>query len=64
MDGGWLPHGVRLRAHRKTDGNAVPDSERLYGEDFEAYLKREMMNEAQRRDLERRVTEILRLVEG
>jgi len=36
----------------------------LYGEDFEAYLKREMMNEAQRRDLERRVTEILRLVEG
>jgi len=42
----------------------VPDSERLYGEDFEAYLKREMMNEAQRRDLERRVTEILRLVEG
>lgn len=34
------------------------------GEDFEAYLKREMMNEADRRDLERRVTEILRLVEG
>lgn len=34
------------------------------GEDFEAYLKREMMNEAERRDLERRVTEILRLVEG
>ena len=34
------------------------------GEDFEAYLKRAMMNEAERRDLERRVTEILRLVEG
>lgn len=34
------------------------------GEDFEAYLKRAMMNEAQRRDLERRVTEILRLIEA
>ncbi len=34
------------------------------GEDFEAYLKRAMMNEAERRDLERRVTEILRLIEG
>jgi len=34
------------------------------GEDFEAYLQRAMMNEAERRDLERRVTEILRLVEG
>lgn len=34
------------------------------GEDFEVYLKRAMMNEAERRELERRVTEILRLVEG
>jgi hypothetical protein len=34
------------------------------GEDFEAYLKRELRNDAERRELERRVTEILRLVEG
>ncbi|WP_313347911.1 hypothetical protein [Stenotrophomonas sp.] len=34
------------------------------GEDFEAYLKRDLRSNAERRDLERRVTEILRLVEG
>lgn len=34
------------------------------GEDFETYVKRELGSDADRRDLERRVTEILRLVEG
>lgn len=34
------------------------------GEDLEAYLKRGLHSDAERRDLERRVTEILRLVEG
>jgi len=34
------------------------------GEDFETFWKRELPSDAERRDLERRVTEILRLVEG
>lgn len=34
------------------------------GEDVEAFLKRGLRSDAERRDLERRVTEILRLVEG
>lgn len=45
-------------------GNFCLGTNGCTGEDFETFWKRQLPSDAERRDLERRVTEILRLVEG